>query len=41
MKQPIEFYIPYSFHFPQPKWMPESERGKVLDFKQAGARKTA
>jgi hypothetical protein len=41
MGQLIEFYVPYSFHYPQRKWMPESERGKVLSFKQSGARKSA
>ena len=41
MGQLIEFYVPYSFRYPQRKWMPESERGKVLAFKQSGARKSA
>jgi hypothetical protein len=41
MGQLIEFYVPYSFHFPQRKWIPESERGKVLSFRQGGDRRTA
>jgi hypothetical protein len=40
MGQLIQFYIPFSFHFPQRKWMPESKRGKLLDFKRS-AQKSA
>ncbi|HLY91872.1 MAG TPA: hypothetical protein VKQ89_01320 [Candidatus Angelobacter sp.] len=40
MGQLIVFYIPASFKAPQQKWMPESERGKVIAF-QGIARKSA
>lgn len=32
MKQVIVFYIPANFKTPQPKWIPESQRGKVITF---------
>jgi hypothetical protein len=32
MGQLIVFYIPAAFRAPQRKWMPESERGKVIAF---------
>jgi hypothetical protein len=32
MGQLIVFYVPANFRTPQRKWMPESERGKVIAF---------
>jgi len=40
MGQPIEFYIPANFRMPQRKWIPDSERGKIIAFHGA-ARKSA
>jgi hypothetical protein len=41
MGQIIEFYVPFSFVYPRRKWMPESERGKVLNFTESRPRKSA
>ena len=33
MGQLIKFYIPADFTHPQQIWLPEEERGKVLEFR--------
>lgn len=34
MGQVIEYYIPEKYILPQAKWVPPSERGKVLGFQR-------
>lgn len=34
MGQVIEYYIPEKYILPQAKWVPPSERGKVLEFQR-------
>jgi hypothetical protein len=34
MGQVIEYYIPEKYILPQAKWVPPSERGKVLAFQR-------
>lgn len=42
MGQLIEFYVPATFIYPRQKWIPESERGKVLAFRApSGQKKSA
>ena len=40
MAQVIEFYIPVRFHKRANKWVPQEQRGKVLEF-PAAIKKTA
>ena len=37
MAELIDYYIPNLFVAPRPRWVPESERGKVLEFHGAAA----
>ncbi len=32
MAQVIEFYVPVRFHKKMSKWVPQEQRGKVLEF---------
>jgi hypothetical protein len=40
MARIITFYIPQTFH-PKVKWVPPVDRGKVIEFYPAPAKKTA
>lgn len=41
MGQLIEFYIPANFIPRQPKWIDLQERGKILEFQDLAAKKSA
>jgi hypothetical protein len=41
MGQLIVFYVPASFRAPAAKWMPPSERGKIIDFHATATKKSA
>ncbi|HEY1936773.1 MAG TPA: hypothetical protein VGJ33_02445 [Candidatus Angelobacter sp.] len=41
MGQLIVFYVPAIFKPSPAKWMPESERGKIIEFHELPTRKSA
>jgi hypothetical protein len=41
MGELIVFYVPVSFKASAGKWIPPSERGKIIDFQSMQARKSA
>jgi hypothetical protein len=41
MGELIEFYVPASFNYPHRKWIPESERGKVIAFRVSNGQSLA
>ena len=37
----IEYYVPENFQTPQRLWLPGEDRGKVIEFSERGARRSA
>jgi hypothetical protein len=41
MGELIEFYVPLSFIAPPKKWIPESQRGRLLAFSRSAEQRSA